>query len=87
MNEQQQTSQVPIDDMVERCRGQYAQAVSSMHAGLQAKFATAGIQLDEIDGLKNLFEDLVDSFDALETCHKQEKYFRDSLGLIVSLLQ
>ena len=84
MKEQRRTSQVAIDDMVEGCRGLFAQAVSRVRAGVRATLATAGIEPDEIEGLKDVFEEMVDPFNGLETCHKQEKYFRDSLGLIVS---
>ena len=53
-----------------------------MHAGVQAKLATAGI---EIEGLNDIFEDLADPFDGLDTCYRQEEYFLDNLGLIVSV--
>jgi len=84
MKEQRRTSQVTIDDTVEECRGLFVQSVSRARAGVQAKLATAGIEPDEIEGLDDVFENLVYPFDGLETCHKQEKYYVDSLGLIVS---
>ena len=82
MKEHRRTSQLAIDDIVEGCRGLFAQAVSRVHAGVRAKLATEGI---EIEGLDDIFENLADPFDGLETCYKQEKYFLDNLGLIVSV--
>ena len=82
MKEHRRTSQLAIDDIVEGCRGLFAQAVSRVHAGVRAKLATAGI---EIEGLNDIFEDLADPFDGLETCYRQEEYFLDNLGLIVSV--
>ena len=84
MKEHRRTSQVAIDDIVEGCRGLFAQAVSRVHAGVRAKLATVGVDSDEIEGLNDVFENLADPFDGLETCYKQEKYFLDNLGLIVS---
>ena len=84
MKEHRRTSQVAIDDIVEGCRGLFAQPVSRVHAGVRAKLATVGVDPDEIEGLNDVFENLADPFDGLETCYKQEKYFLDNLGLIVS---
>ncbi len=70
--------------MVEGCRGLFTQAISRVHAGVRANLAMAGIDADEIEGLDDVCEDLVDQFDGLEACYKQEKYFLDNLGLVVS---
>ena len=47
------------------------------------KLACAGINHENIEGLDNVFSKLRDPFDGIDSCNKQEKYFKDSLGLIV----
>ena len=41
--------------------------------------------LDSVMGLDDVFKDVPDPFDGIETCRLQENYYRDTLGLIVSL--
>ena len=54
-------------------------------AGVCAKQAAAGINPGAITGLNEVFEDVSHPFCGLETVYKQEKYFRDVLGLLVSI--
>ena len=54
-------------------------------AGICAKLAAAGIDPGTIPGLDEVFEDVTHPFCGLETGFKQEKYFRDILGLLVRI--
>jgi len=75
-------SQVAVDDVVDGCRMIFRQTTDRLQAGIQEKLAAIGIDSD--DSLDNVFTDLVDPLDGLEMQHKQEKYFKETLGLIVS---
>ena len=61
------------------------QSVIRAKAGVRAKLAAAGIDPGAITGLNEVFEDVSHPFCGLETGYKQEKYFRDVLGLLVSI--
>ena len=38
----------------------------------------------DVAGLDSVFEEVLHPFDGLKTAFKQEKYFKDCLGLVVS---
>ena len=80
LKEQRWTSQVIIDNIVEGCKGLFTQKIDHVQAGVRAKLA------DTIEGLDDIFKNVTDPFEGIETCHLQEKYFRETLGLTVSLL-
>ena len=82
LKEQRRVSQVAVDDIVESCKSLFSQTIVRVQAGVRAKLAEAGIEPHAIDGLGGVFDDVTDPFQGLETCHLQEKYFRDELGLI-----
>lgn len=84
LKEQRRTSQVVINDVVENCKGLFSQTIERVHAGVRARLAESGVDPDSIRGLDSAFENVVDPFDGIETCYLQEKYFRETLGLIVS---
>ena len=84
MKEQRRTSQVAIDDIVEGSRSLFCQTLTRLQAGVKAQLAEVGVDPDSV-GLGKVFKDIVDPFNGLETCYLQEKYFRDSLNLIVSI--
>ena len=86
LKEQRRVSQVAVDDIVESCKSLFSQTIVRVQAGVRAKLAEAGIEPHAIDGLGGVFDDVTDPFQGLETCHLQEKYFRDELGLVVSYL-
>lgn len=54
-----------------------------MQARVKAKLATAGIDVDGIEGLQ-VFQDVPNPFDGFQARHMQEKYYRESLRLVVS---
>lgn len=85
LKEQRRISQVAIDDIVDGCRSLFSQTVARVQAGVNAKLAEFGVDPDSVTGLDSAFKDVSNPFQGLETCYLQEKYFRDTLGLIVSL--
>ena len=56
-----------------------------MQAGVRARLAESGIDPHSVDGLEGVFCDVTDPFQGIETCHLQEKYFREKVRLTVSL--
>lgn len=84
MKEQRRLSQVAIDDLVEGSRSIFSHMLVRLEAGVKAHLAEAGVDTDLI-GLEGVFQKIADPFLGLETPYLQEKYFRESLGLIVSL--
>ena len=85
MKEQRRSSQVAIDDIVEGSRSLFCRTFDRLKAGINAQLAEVGVD-PEFVGLEKVFEDIVHPYHGLETCHLQEKYFRESLDLIVSIL-
>ena len=83
LKEHRRLSQVAVDDVVDGCRMIFRQTTDRLQAGIREKLAAIGMDSDDIS-LDDVFTDLVDPFDGLETQHKQEKYFKETLGLIVS---
>ena len=75
--EHRRITQAAIDDIVEDWD-------LRLHARVRERLASAGIEISSIDGLQEVFEDVPSPFDGLETRHKQEKFYTESLGLVVS---
>jgi len=61
-------SQVAVDDVVDGCRMIFRQTTDRLQAGIREKLAAIGIDSDDIS-LDDVFTDLVDPFDGLETQH------------------
>ena len=57
-----------------------------MQANVKARLAESGIDPGTIIGLDDTFSNVSDTFVGLETSYLQEKFYRDTLGLIVSEL-
>ena len=84
LKEQRRISQVAIDDIVDSCKGLFSQTIGQVQAGVRAKLADCGVDLESIQGLDTAFSSVTDPFDGIETHHLPEKYFRETLGLIIS---
>ena len=65
--------------MLEKC-------VIRLKAGVCANLASNGINPNDVNGLDDIFSEIVQPFQGLETGFKQEKYFIENLGLLVSAL-
>lgn len=83
LKERRRVSQVAIDDIIEHSKVQFDRTVSIVLAETRSHLAERGINPDELD-LDSALSKLNHPFSALDTKHKQDKYFRDKLGLIVS---
>lgn len=73
-------SQLAVDDIVHHSQGLVDDVVARIKVGVQSKLAGAVF----METLLDLMMFLRDPFNGINTCHKQENYFRTSLGLIVS---
>ena len=83
LKESKRLSQAAIDDIVHEWDGLFTPTVQRLQSRIRAKLATAGIDIDEIEGLNEVFRDVPNPFEGLETCYKQEKFYRETLGLVV----
>lgn len=72
-----------IDDIVEGIGSVLEKTVIRAKAGVRAKLATQG---NSTTGIDEVFSDATRPFAGLETGFKQEKYFSDVLGLLVSVI-
>ena len=84
LKEQRRVTQVTIDDIISGVEGLLQQTVSRAKAGVRAKLAQQGISPTDIIGLDEVFDGIFQPFGGLETAFKQERYFTECLGLVVS---
>ncbi len=80
LKEQRCVSQVTINDIVSGFEGLLQQTVSRAKAGVKAKLAEKGIDPMDVDGLEEVFKEILHPFDGLETAHKQENTLRIPLA-------
>ena len=83
LKERRRVSQVAIDDVVEHSKAQFDRTVSILLAEVRSHLAEKGVDSSELD-LDSSLSKFHHPFLELNTKHKQDKYFRDKLGLIVS---
>ena len=76
-------SQVAIDDIVQEWGSLFSHTTHRLNARVRERLACVGVNADSIEGLHDVFHDHPSPFEGLETRHLQEKYYRDSLGLVV----
>ena len=86
LKEKRRITQVAIDDIVESCQGLFSQTIDCVKASVKTKLAELGVDVRQMDGLDEAFQHAIDPFEGIQTCHLQEQYFREQLGLIVSIL-
>lgn len=86
LKEERRLTQVAIDDIVTGIESVLENCTIRVKAGVRAKLASSGIDPNDITGLDDVFLDMVKPFAGLETGFKQEYYFKDVLGLLVSLV-
>ena len=80
LKETRQLSQVALD-VVEGSRMIFSSTVQRLHSGVRAKLASLGMDETKLD---DLFSDVTDPFVDLQTRYKQEKFFKEQFGLVVS---
>ncbi len=83
LKEQRRVSQVAIDDIIENSEAQFERTTSMLLAHVRSHLAEKGIDSETL-GLDSTFLPFDDSFAELDTKYKQDKYFKDTLGLVVS---
>ena len=81
LKESRRLTQVANDDVVEGSQLLFTQTTNRLYAGVKEKLAQDGLEVEDLD---TVFRSLVDPFNGLETQYKQEHYYVEHLGLIVS---
>lgn len=85
LKEHRRISQVAINDIVEGTRAMVRLSAERMQAAVRANLASNGIDPDTVDGLGRALNEVADPFEGIQTCHLQEQYYHDQLGLVVSV--
>ena len=85
LKEFRRLSQVAIDDIIQEWNGLFSHTLQRLHADVQRTLAENGIDVSSVAGLPEVFQDAPSPFAGLETRHMQEKFYRETLGLVVSL--
>ena len=84
LKELRQVSQVVINEVVDGWSELFSSTVDRIHAGVRDKLACNGINPDDIDGLSDVFSAVPHPFLDLETVSKQNKFYKEHMGLVVS---
>lgn len=84
LKEHRRMTQVALDDVVEGCQSLLQQTVQTVYAEVRSHLAEHGVDPDIVASLKDIFLKLVDPFDGIENKYKQEIYYKEKLGLVVS---
>ena len=85
LKEHRRISQTAVDDIVADWNGLFSHSVQRLYARVRETLASSGVDVCSIDGLQEVFEEVPHPFEGLETRFKQEKFFTETLGLVVSL--
>ena len=85
MKETHFLSQAAIDDIVHGYRDLLDHSLVRLKSHVRERLSQSETNGDNADFLNDIYADFKDPFDELETCYKQEKYFKEELGLVVSL--
>jgi len=83
LKEQRHVSHMAIQDVIEHSKAQFDRTVSILLAEVRSHLAEKGVDPSELD-LDSALSKFNHPFSELDTKHKQDKYFTDKLGLIVS---
>ena len=84
LKEERRLTQVAIDDIVVGVTSMIDQSVSHVKAAIRAKLSDIDVDISDVPGFEDVFSELQQPFNGLETLSKQEKYFKDFLSLLVS---
>lgn len=72
-----------VDDIIEHSKAQFQRTVSVLLAEVRSHLAEKGVDPNELD-LNSGMSKFDPPFSELDTKYKQDRYFKDKLGLIVS---
>ena len=86
MKEERRLTQVAVDDIISGVTSMLDQSVCHVKAGVRAKLSEIGVDVTNLPGLEEVFSELQQPFSGLETAFKQEKYYKESLSLLVGQL-
>lgn len=86
LKEHRRISQVAIDDIVQEWDALFYHSVQRLNARIREELTVAGVDVEKITGLQEVFNDIPSPFQGLETRYLQEKYYHENLGLVVRIL-
>ena len=77
-------SERTVAEVITGSRSLFTHSLGVVKASVKSTLGNAGICFSNIEGLDEVFMNVPDVFEGLETTYKQEKYFRDHFNLMVS---
>ena len=79
-------SQAVIDAVIAEWDCLFSFTVDCLATRVRGKLISVGIDPGNIEGFSELFSDLPRPFSELETVYKQNKYYKENMGLVVSII-
>lgn len=84
LKEHYRIPQVALDYVVEGTKGLLSQTIQHVEAAVSSKLSESEMVLN---GLGDVFQNVINPFEGIDTEFLQEKYYREQLGLIVSYVR
>ena len=84
LKEERVITQAAINDVVKGCKEVFTHTANRIKAGVKHKLSIFGIDPSDISGLDDLFNDVSDPFNGLETAYLQDKFIAQELGYVGS---
>ena len=81
LKEERRVSQAVVNDVIFEATALFSHSIQRLKAGITSKLASEGVDVN----LEDAFAKVIQPFEGLETCYKQEKYFKNYLNLVVSI--
>ena len=87
LKEERCVLQAAINDVVKGCKSVFEHTLCRVKAGVKHKLSQSGIDPSDVEGLEDIFSEVIDPFDGLETAYLQDKFISGNLSYIVSSSQ
>ena len=84
LREGRQISQVAVSDVIDGSRTLCKQTGLELKQRVQLSLASAGIDVQDIPGMADVFNQVPDPFEGVDTNHLHEKFCIDEFGCVVS---
>jgi len=85
LKEHRHLTQVAINDIIEDCQGISTHTRDYLLATMRVKMAEVGLDEEKTTEIEAFLNTVAQPFDGIETFYKQEKYFAEEFGYVVSL--
>ena len=80
-------TQAAVNDVVSGMKEVCEHSLGRLKAGVSRTLSKAGIDMEKVDGLSDIFKDVSHPFKGLESAYLQDKFITQELECIVSYVQ